>query len=142
MQNKQDLERISHRFDSYIKKVLKNYRTDYIRKNIDRWENECFLEELEFSRRENLMKTENRANDNSIHLVGNRIITDEMIHEKIDLLPEKKSIVITLHYFDEVSDENIAELLGITRKGVNKRRKAALNLLKEFLENHNDDENE
>ena len=142
MQNKQDLEQISHRFDSYIKKVLKNYRTDYIRKNIDRWENECFLEELEFSRRENLMKTENRANDNSIHLVGNRIITDEMIHEKIDLLPEKKSIVITLHYFDEVSDENIAELLGITRKGVNKRRKAALNLLKEFLENHNDDENE
>ncbi len=142
MQNKQDLERISHRFDSYIKKVLKNYRTDYIRKNIDRWENECFLEELEFSRRENLMKTENRANDNSIHLVGNRIITDEMIHEKIDLLPEKNSIVITLHYFDEVSDENIAELLGITRKGVNKRRKAALNLLKEFLENHNDDENE
>ena len=142
MQNKQDLERISHRFDSYIKKVLKNYRTDYIRKNIDRWENECFLEELEFSRRENLMKTENRANDNSIHLVGNRIITDQMIHEKIDLLPEKKSIVITLHYFDEVSDENIAELLGITRKGVNKRRKAALNLLKEFLENHNDDENE
>ena len=142
MQNKQDLERISHRFDSYIKKVLKNYRTDYIRKNIDRWENECFLEELEFSRRENLMKTENRTNDNSIHLVGNRIITDEMIHEKIDLLPEKKSIVITLHYFDEVSDENIAKLLGITRKGVNKRRKAALNLLKEFLENHNDDENE
>ena len=142
MQNKQDLERISHRFDSYIKKVLKNYRTDYIRKNMDRWENECFLEELEFSRRENLMKTENRTNDNSIHLVGNRIITDEMIHEKIDLLPEKKSIVITLHYFDEVSDENIAELLGITRKGVNKRRKAALNLLKEFLENHNDDENE
>ena len=142
MQNKQDLERISHRFDSYIKKVLKNYRTDYIRKNIDRWENECFLEELEFSRRENLMITENRTNDNSIHLVGNRIITDEMIHEKIDLLPEKKSIVITLHYFDEVSDENIAELLGITRKGVNKRRKAALNLLKEFLENHNDDENE
>ena len=142
MQNKQDLERISHRFDSYIKKVLKNYRTDYIRKNIDRWENECFLEELEFSRRENLMKTENRTNDNSIHLVGNRIITDEMIHEKIDLLPEKKSIVITLHYFDEVSDENIAELLGITRKGVNKRRKAALNLLKGFLENHNDDENE
>lgn len=142
MQNKQDLERISHRFDSYIKKVLKNYRTDYIRKNIDRWENECFLEELEFSRRENLMKTENRTDDNSIHLVGNRIITDEMIHEKIDLLPEKKSIVITLHYFDEVSDENIAELLGITRKGVNKRRKAALNLLKEFLENHNDDENE
>ena len=142
MQNKQDLERISHRFDSYIKKVLKNYRTDYIRKNIDRWENECFLEELEFSRRENLMKTENRANDNSIHLVGNRIITDEMIREKIDLLPKKKSIVITLHYFDEVSDENIAELLGITRKGVNKRRKAALNLLKEFLENHNDDENE
>ena len=142
MQNKQDLERISHRFDSYIKKVLKNYRTDYIRKNIDRWENECFLEELEFSRRENLMKTENRANDNSIHLVGNRIITDEMIHEKIDLLPKKKSIVITLHYFDEVSDENIAELLGITRRGVNKRRKAALNLLKEFLENHNDDENE
>jgi RNA polymerase sigma factor (sigma-70 family) len=142
LQNKQDLERISHRFDSYIKKVLKNYRTDYIRKNIDRWENECFLEELEFSRRENLMKTENRTNDNSIHLVGNRIITDEMIHEKIDLLPEKKSIVITLHYFDEVSDENIAELLGITRKGVNKRRKAALNLLKEFLENHNDDENE
>ena len=65
-----------------------------------------------------------------------------MIHEKIDLLPEKNSIVITLHYFDEVSDENIAELLGITRKGVNKRRKAALNLLKEFLENHNDDENE
>ncbi len=134
MQENQNLERISHRYDAYIKKALKNYRTSYIRKNRDKWENEFLLDDLSFSKRENLARFEDRASHESIYLVDGRFFTEEMVKRAVDLLPEKKSVVITLRYYDEMSDSEIAETLGISRKGVNKRRKEALILLKELLE--------
>lgn len=142
MHSKKDLERISKMFDSYIKKILKNYRTDYIRKNRGRWDNECFIEDLAFSKREGLLKMEEKSEDSGIHMIDGKIITDEMIHRVVGSLPEKKSVVITLHYFDEVSDEDIAQILGITRKGVNARRKAALKLLRQLLEDPEDEKEE
>ena len=63
-----------------------------------------------------------------------------MIHEKVNSLPEKNAVVVTLHYFDEVSDERIAEILGISRRGVNKRRRTGLKLLREMFEETDDEE--
>ena len=142
MQENQNLERISHRYDAYIKKALKNYRTSYIRKNRDRWENEFLLDDLSFSKRENLVRFEDRTSHESIYLVDGRFFTEEMVKRAVDLLPEKKSVVVTLRYYDEMSDSEIAESLGISRKGVNKRRKEALKLLKELLEGLADEKEE
>ena len=85
---------------------------------------------------------EEKSEDSGIHMIDGKIITDEMIHRVVGSLPEKKSVVITLHYFDEVSDEDIAQILGITRKGVNARRKAALKLLRQLLEDPEDEKEE
>ena len=134
MQENQNLERISHQYDTYIKKVLKNCRTDYIRKNRERWQNEFLLDDVSFSRRENLARVDDKADHDIIYLINGRSFTQGMIRKAVDLLPEKKSVVITLRYYDEMSDSEIAEVLGISRKGVNKRRKDALELLKKLLE--------
>ena len=139
MHSKKDLERISQMFDSYIKKVLKNYRTDYIRRNRTKWENESFLEDLSFEKRENLMKTVSEVDTENIYLIGDKVYSDEMIHKMVSCLPEKNSIVVTLHYFDELSDDKIAEILGISRKGVNKRRRMGLRLLREMFEGEDDE---
>ena len=139
MHSKKDLERISQMFDSYIKRVLKNYRTDYIRRNRKKWENESFLEDLPFEKRENLMKTVSEIDAKDIYLINGKTYSDEMIHKMVNSLPDKNSVVINLHYFDEVSDEKIAEILGLSRKGVNKRRRTGLKLLSEMFEETGDE---
>lgn len=131
---KKNLEKLSHEYDSYIKTVLKNYKRDYIRKNGSKWENECYLDDLSFSRRENLMRSEDKSDDEGIYVVDGKVFTEKMIRKAVNLLPEKKSVVITLHYYDDISDTRIAEMLGITRKGVSRRRREALEMLKKRFE--------
>ena len=134
MQNKQNLEKLSHEYDSYIKTVLKNFRKDHIRKNRSKWENECYLEDLSFSTRENLMKTENEHDEETIIMIDDRAYTKKMVKNAVDLLPSKKSIVINLYFYDELSEKKIADMLGLSIMGVSKRKKEALKLLKELLE--------
>lgn len=131
---KKNLEKLSHEYDSYIKTVLKNYKRDHIRKNGSKWENECYLDDLSFSRRENLMRSEDKPDDEGIYVVDGKVFTEKMIRKAVNLLPEKKSVVITLHYYDDISDTRIAEMLGITRKGVSRRRREALEMLKKRFE--------
>ena len=131
---KKNLEKLSHEYDSYIKTVLKNYKRDHIRKNGSKWENECYLDDLSFSRRENLMRSEDEPDDESVYVVDGKVFTEKMIRKAVNLLPEKKSVVITLHYYDDFSDTRIAEMLGITRKGVSRRRREALEMLKKRFE--------
>ena len=138
MKSRQNPEKLSHEYDSYIKTVLKNYKRDHIRKNRNKWENESYLENLSFSTRENLMKTNDEVDDDTVFLINDKAYSREKIRSAVDLLPGKKSIVIILHFYDELSETKIAEMLGITRKGVSKRKKEALELLKELLE---DDDN-
>ena len=138
MKSRQNPEKLSHEYDSYIKTVLKNYKRDHIRKNRNKWENESYLENLSFSTRENLMKTNDEVDDDTVFLINDKAYSREKIRSAVDLLPGKKSIVIILHFYDELSETKIAEMLGITRKGVSKRKKEALELLKELLEDDDD----
>ncbi len=139
LQKKQNLEQISHEYDSYIKTALKNFKIDHIRRNRRKWENECLYEDLPFARKENLLKTEDRTDERKIYLMNDRAFTDEMIRKAVSLLPEKKSVVITMRYYDDFSDSKIAEILGMTQRGVNSRRREALKLLKVLLEDHADE---
>ena len=142
MQEKQDFDRISHRYDAYIKTVLKNFRTDYIRKNRDRWENECFIEDLPFSRKESLMGRKGDSDGEAFLRVNDRNYTKERIEEAIRLLPRKCSVVITLHYYRDLSDSKIGKMLGLAQKGGNYRRNEALKLLREMLEEPDDEKEE
>lgn len=134
MQNRQNLEKLSHEYDSYIKTVLKNFRKDHIRKNKRKWENECYLEDLSFSTRESLMKTENEQDEEAIFMIDDRAYTKKMVKDAISLLPSKKYIVIIHYFYDELSEKKIAKELGISIMGVSKRIKEALKLLKKLLE--------
>ena len=139
MKSRQNPEKLSHEYDSYIKTVLKNFKKDHIRRNRNKWENESYLEDLSFSARENLMKTKDDVEDNAVFLINDKAYSREKIRNAVDLLPGKKSIVIILHFYDELSDTKIAEILGITRKGVSKRKREGLELLKELLEDDDHD---
>lgn len=140
LKDKHKIEQLSHEYDSYIKTVLRNFRTDYIRRNKNKWKNECFLEELPFNKKENILKTHDKNKDKNIYLIDNKMITSDMIHEAINKLPNTKSIVINLHYFDDYTDTRIAKILGITQEGISKRRRTALKLLKELLKGFGDEQ--
>ena len=140
MENNLNLENISKQYDLYIKKTIRNFKADYIRKNASRWENELYLEELPFAKRECLMKDKPVSDNGTIYVVNGRLFTKEMIHKAMDLLPAKKSIVIKLHYFDDLNENMIAEQLGLSQEGVSKRIRTALKLLVEILEGINDNE--
>ena len=49
-------------------------------------------------------------------------------------LPEIKRNVLLLSYFEELSDQAIAELMDATRNGIYKRRQSALQLMRELLQ--------
>ncbi|MBR0418184.1 MAG: sigma-70 family RNA polymerase sigma factor [Erysipelotrichaceae bacterium] len=140
MENNLNLEDISKQYDSYIKKTIRNFKADYIRKNASRWENELYLEELPFAKREDLMKDETVSDNEKMYVVNGRLITKEMIHKALNLLPEKKSVVIKLHYFDNLNEDKIAEQLGLSQEGVSKRIRTALKILMEIFEDIGDGE--
>ena len=86
------------------------------------------------------MKDKPVSDNGTIYVVNGRLFTKEMIHKAMDLLPAKKSIVIKLHYFDDLNENMIAEQLGLSQEGVSKRIRTALKLLVEILEGINDNE--
>ena len=49
-------------------------------------------------------------------------------------LPEIKRNVLLLSYFEELSDQAIAELMDATRNGIYKRRQSGLQLMRELLQ--------
>ena len=49
-------------------------------------------------------------------------------------LPEIKRNVLLLSYFEELSNQAIAELMDATRNGIYKRRQSALQLMRELLQ--------
>ena len=62
-----------------------------------------------------------------------RITADEL-HQLISELPDGYRTVINLFVFEDYSHREIAEMLGITRKGVSRRRREALEMLKKRFE--------
>lgn len=57
----------------------------------------------------------------------------EVLGEAIDRLPEKERLVVSLYYYEEMTQKEIAEMLGVTESRVCQIRAAAVDRLKAQL---------
>jgi len=67
-----------------------------------------------------------------------RVITSMMIdslHKAIALLRDDEQLIINMLYFDEQTEQQCAEVIGVNQSTVNRRKKDILEKLKNILEN-------
>jgi len=57
----------------------------------------------------------------------------EILGEAIDRLPEKERLVVSLYYYEEMTQKEIGQILGVTESRVCQIRTAAVNKLKSVL---------
>ena len=62
------------------------------------------------------------------------LVQKSELSKALEKLPEIKRNVLLLSYFEELSDQTIAELMDVTRNGIYKRRQSALQLMRELLQ--------
>ena len=130
-------------FNAYCKKAIVNIAKDIKRKNLKRWKNEYYFEDLSPLDQERLQMVEEFFEEEPVHyFVGGQVIPEKVLHRAIESLPEKGRTVINLYYFDNLTDHEISQKLNVPRRSVNHRRNSALERIKQYLEEHRHDSEE
>lgn len=62
--------------------------------------------------------------------------TREMVADRIDKLPEKERLVISLYYYNELTMKEIGKILEVTESRVSQLHSSAVLRLRGFLESH------
>lgn len=65
-------------------------------------------------------------------------VENEELIEALKKLPSKKREIILLHYFLELSDSEIGEIIQLHRTNVYRNRQAALKTIKQIMEDKHD----
>ena len=75
------------------------------------------------------------ATEQIFNVLGlNVIVTDDVIAETLQSLPERRRNIILLSYFRELSDREIGDKLNMLRSTVQYQRTSTLQQLKNFME--------
>ena len=77
----------------------------------------------------------------SIYVNGKRI-TSRLLSEALLALPKEKRSIIILYYYLNMNDVNIARRCNIPRSTAQYQRKCALEILRQYLEEHADEGSE
>ena len=123
-------------FDSFCKKVLKNETKNYhieLKRQREREVSFSDFSEKEF----NQLYTEDQyfVTEQIFNVLGlDVIVSDDVIAEALQSLPERKRDIILLSYFLEMSDREIGEKLNMLRPTVQYQRTSTLKQLKNFME--------
>lgn len=123
-------------FDSFCKKVLKNEAKNYHIKLKSQREREVFFSNL-FEKEFNQLYTEEQyfVTKQIFNVLGlDVIVSDDVIAETLQSLPESKRDIILLSYFLEMSDREIGEKLNMLCPTVQYQRRSTLKQLKNFME--------
>lgn len=126
---------IENQFDYICKQVIEDERKDYF-KHLDR----LSAKEVSFSDIDNYLVNSFSTVDTYVtdfqlfKLFGLRInVESDLLSEALRHLSEKKRNIILLHYFMDMSDVEIAELLNLNRSTVYRHRISGLAMIKEFM---------
>ena len=121
-------ETIENQFDYICKQVIEDERKDYF-KHLDR----LSAKEVSFSDIDNYLVNSFSTVDTYVtdfqlfKLFGLRInVESDLLSEALRHLSEKKRNIILLHYFMDMSDVEIAELLNLNRSTVYRHRISGL----------------
>ncbi len=137
MYSEEDLD-VMKRFDSYIRKCIKNLSINYDKREKNKWYSNIILvnNEEDFNIKDELAEFENSI------LAQEKIFVVKDIHIKVkgeklinalEQLSEEQRNILLLYYFEYETDLKIAQQLNSIQRTINNRRKAALNLLKNIL---------
>jgi RNA polymerase sigma factor for flagellar operon FliA len=63
----------------------------------------------------------------------------ELLRKLVRLLPDRESMVLTLHYFQHVQFVEIARLLSVTKGRISQLHKRGINRLREYLREYTND---
>lgn len=125
-----------HTFDSFCKKILKHEARDYYDELKRQRGRETTFSDLSAKEMEQLC-TEDKyfITEQIFSVLGlDIIVTDIVIAEALQSLPERKRDIILLSYFLELSDREIGDKLNMLRNTVQYQRTSTLRQLKNFME--------
>jgi len=125
-----------HAFDSFCKKILKHEARDYYDELKRQRGRETTFSDLSAKEMKQLY-TEDKyfAIEQIFNVLGlDVIVTDCVIAEALESLPERKRDIILLSYFLELSDREIGDKLNMLRSTVQYQRTSTLQKLKKFME--------
>lgn len=125
-----------HAFDSFCKKILKHEARDYYDELKRQRSRETTFSDLSVKEMEQLYTVDKYfVTEQIFNVLGlDVIVTDGVITEALQSLPEHKRDIILLSYFLELSDREIGDKLNMLRSTVQYQRAKTLQQLKKFME--------
>lgn len=132
-------ETIEKQFDYICKKVIENERKDYLRHLFRIAKHEENFSTIGDVVVNNFSISEKYSIDyHFFNIKGIKIgIENDLLARALDQLPAKKRNIILLRYFLDMSDDEIAQTMGVDRSTIFRNRKSGLNFIKEFMERRN-----
>ena len=130
--SEQDIERILHKFDTYIKKVVKNCAINLWKVRQRRWKHERLMSELPDRVSMNLQGTQDIPYDSILFNVFHTkvAIQNEQLSKQLADLSEKKRQILLLYYFIGMTDYEIGQAMRISYENVKKTRNRTLTEMK------------
>ena len=127
--------KIERQFESFCKTVIRNLSIDLKRKNAERFKCEYHLDDLPIYEQEKIEFSSMPKNGESeIYFVDGMVFTKNELYRAIEMLPDNSINIIQLHYFGNLTDSEIGELLKLSRRTTTYRRNRALDLIRQYLE--------
>lgn len=123
-------------FDSLCKKVLREYSRDIERQRKRRNEKEVIFSRMSEMKMADLYVEDEYPADNTWFCVlGYQIeIQNESLADAIASLSEEMRDILLLSYFLEMNDVEIAGLMNMIRRTVQRRRCSSLEMIREKME--------
>lgn len=130
-------------FDRYIRNALANRNIDLIRKARKQTENETYLEDYSEYELNRLLSERNGNDRMSVgHRLQEETLWNQELYDAIESLSEDYQDPIEYYYRYGFNDIEIAQILNLSRKKVNRIRKKAVETIRKYLQEHRDDKEE
>ena len=129
---------VRKQFDRICKLALKGEKIDYCRHIAYRQKHEVLFSELSQKELDNIFTVDKyKAENKCFRVLGYDIeVKDTLLAEVIQSLSEKKQKVVLLSYFMDMSDAEIARAMNLVRSTVHEHRRRSLELMKEMMEEY------
>lgn len=117
-----------------LKVIVKNTRVDYFRKNKNILKELSLEEEVLYSQEK---MEENLENKMDMEIQAEKfecIFRDEILSKIAGALTYTEKLVLSLYYIENKSDEEISNILFVTKSGITKKRNRALEKIRREFE--------
>ena len=135
-ENNQHEQVVVEKFDSYIKKIIKNEIIDYKRKKARLYSQELSFDEVDSKQ---IARIEGYSDDiySNYYWIYARekkvCLTSQKLYEALRELTDLQIYILISLYIDDETQNDVANRLNISRGSLRYQNEKALNLLKEHL---------